>query len=320
MALHFEGLQDVEREQARTAVARSRATWDKTTELGRMLAATAEVIGATREEYEQQVMEVGREADQAANRDARLRAARRGWTRLDECYKRLEVSAKYGLQTSERMFDNRTEVAGMSEEEERKLKRVLKQIEEETKEKTGKKRGREETDEGNRGSGNNQMVSGNNTFQFPAQGGCMYGQQGAGMAGPSPPWFWDQSPYPYNCSTGWPGFGGQPSYGGPGGFTGQPYGQPGIMSQQSAMFQQGGAATVAGGVEGAMSGGSVGAPVKKKNMCINCGGNDHWSYNPICPNFAIHLQQLQAKSESMRKSGGGGAGDRTVALRDKSGN
>ena len=45
------------------------------------------------------------------------------------------------------------------------------------------------------------------------------------------------------------------------------------------------------------------------------------SYNPICPNFSIHMQQLAAKAETIRKTGNGGGenSDRTLALRGPSG-
>ena len=48
---------------------------------------------------------------------------------------------------------------------------------------------------------------------------------------------------------------------------------------------------------------------------------DHLSYNPICPNFSIHMQQLVAKAETIRKTGNGGGenSDRTLVLRGLSG-
>ena len=66
-----------------------------------------------------------------------------------------------------------------------------------------------------------------------------------------------------------------------------------------------------------MGNGGGGVVAKKKGACNNCGGLDHFSYNPICPNFAIHMQQLAAKAETYRKMGNGGGEntDRTLALR-----
>ena len=42
--------------------------------------------------------------------------------------------------------------------------------------------------------------------------------------------------------------------------------------------------------------------VNKKKICINCGSNDHISYNPVCLNFNIHMQQLAAKAATIQRS------------------
>ena len=92
------------------------------------------------------------------------------------------------------------------------------------------------------------------------------------------------------------------------------YGQP------SQMFQQGNFNNAAaGGQDGA--GQTTKAPIaKRKTICINCSAHDHVSYNPACTNYHIHLQQLAAKAESLRKAAAAHGGiDRTVALRDGSG-
>ena len=50
---------------------------------------------------------------------------------------------------------------------------------------------------------------------------------------------------------------------------------------------------------------------------------DHVSYNPVCPNFIIHMQQLAAKAATIQRSAasqGQVSADRTVALRDGKGN
>ena len=63
--------------------------------------------------------------------------------------------------------------------------------------------------------------------------------------------------------------------------------------------------------------------MNKKKICINCGSNDHVSYNPVCPNFIIHMQQLAAKAATIQRSAasqGQVSADRTVALRDGKGN
>ena len=71
----------------------------------------------------------------------------------------------------------------------------------------------------------------------------------------------------------------------------------------------------------AVDNGGGGAMAKKKGACNNCGRLDHLSYNPICPNFSIHIQQLAAKAETIRKMGNGSGenSDRTLALRGPSG-
>ena len=53
---------------------------------------------------------------------------------------------------------------------------------------------------------------------------------------------------------------------------------------------------------GQIGGGGLGGGVvpKKKHPCDNCGSMDHWKYQPVCPNFHIHLAQQQAKHASMR--------------------
>ena len=150
---------------------------------------------------------------------------------------------------------------------------------------------------------------------FAAFGGFSGGGGGGGY-GPymAAQTYWDPNygamapTYAYDTAPGWQGFGiPQPGYG--------QYGQ---------MFQQGGfnqAAAPAGGQEGA--GQSAKAPtLKRKTICINCGAHDHVSYNPVCLNYKIHLQQLAAKAENMRKAAAAhtfSSTDRTVALRDGAG-
>ena len=60
--------------------------------------------------------------------------------------------------------------------------------------------------------------------------------------------------------------------------------------------------------------------VNKKKICINCGCNNHISYNHICPNFNIHMQQLAATIQRLAASQGQASADSTVALRDGKGN
>ena len=57
-------------------------------------------------------------------------------------------------------------------------------------------------------------------------------------------------------------------------------------------------------------------------FCIDCGAHNHISYNQVCPNYHIHLQQLAAKAENTRKAAAAhsfSSTDRTVALRDGTG-
>ena len=189
MALAFEAWTAEERERARAGVARRRESWRRETELERHFSDTAAVVAEAREQQEMAVMAAVGMAVDAPGREERLRADRRLWTRLDECYKRLEVSAKYGVVAAERMFDTRTDVDGITQEEEKKLAKILKQLEEETKDRTGKKRkGPEgEVEKDNRGT------AGGAT----AYGGYM--QQGSGGGGPfvgagmytGGPWRWN---------------------------------------------------------------------------------------------------------------------------------
>ena len=81
------------------------------------------------------------------------------------------------------------------------------------------------------------------------------------------------------------------------------------------------AAAAVSGQEGA--GQQVKTPaLKRKTICIDCGAHDHVSYNQVCPNYHIHLQQLAAKAENTRKAAAAhsfSSTDRTVALRDGTG-
>ena len=90
------------------------------------------------------------------------------------------------------------------------------------------------------------------------------------------------------------------------------------------MFQQGGfnqAAAAVGEQEGAGQPAKTPA-LKRKTICIDCGAQDHVSYNTACPNYYVHLQQLAAKALNMRKAAAAhsfSSTDRTVALRDGTG-
>jgi len=311
MALAFEAWTAEERERARAGVARRRESWRRETELERHFSDTAAVVAEAREQQEMAVMAAVGMAVDAPGREERLRADRRLWTRLDECYKRLEVSAKYGVVAAERMFDTRTDVDGITQEEEKKLAKILKQLEEETKDKTGKKRkGPEgEVEKDSRG-----MAGGATAYGGYMQQGSGGGGQfaGAGMYSGGPPsgiqaaggnygqfggqygGGWGYEPMQAAMGFGYPA--------GPGWFGGWPqYGQSG---QGMAM--------------GATGGGT--AVTKKKGACNNCGALDHLSYHPVCPNYSIYIQQLAAKAAAANKAaGGGGSETRTVAVRGSQG-
>ena len=299
MALSFENVLKEDREMFRASTARKREAWKRDTELERLLYSTASAVATTRDEFEDAVRAAGAMAADVPEKEARLRAARRSWSRMDEVYKRLEVAAKYGLGVAEEVFDAQTEVDGITQEQEKKLGRVLKKMEENVKEKTSRKRREgglyEELD--TRGA---------------ADGGFS-GGFGGGSFGPytAAPAFWDPNftatapGYGYGTAPVWQGYGMPPPLS---------YGQP------SQMFQQGNFNNAAaGGQDGA--GQTTKAPIaKRKTICINCGAHDHVSYNPACTNYHIHLQQLAAKAESLRRAAAAHGGiDRTVALRDGSG-
>ena len=302
MALAFETMAAEQRETARLATTRRRDTWKRDTELERHLHSTAEVTAATRTEFEDAVVAAGLLPAEDITKEAKLRAGRRAWTRMDNLYKRLEVATKFGLKAAERLFDAQEEVEGITQEEEKRLTKVLKQLEDETKEKTGRKRrDREETDEAEYRPQENYMMYG---------GGGGYGQMGGGMPMQAP-WGWDPAQgqgYGYGPTGGWPGFGGGP----------MAFGQGGQIQYQGSSGGNSAAAGAATTGQGADKGGLV----NKKKICINCGSNDHISYNPICPNYSIHMQQLAAKAANIQRtaaSQGQASTDRTVALRDGKG-
>ena len=295
-----------ERERARVTVTRKREAWKRDTELERHFYDTAKLVCETREEQEEAVLAAAAAPAGDAGRLDRLRNARRAWTRSDEFFKILEVKARYGFKAAERMFEGGADVHGFTEEEGKRLGKVLKQLEDETKEKTGRKRKEQDNDEetehrmvisgGGSGFGGGGSLSGSNMGHYNSPGGGNFNQF-SGTYNPG----WGYDPAQVALAFGYQQGGGWPTAG--------------------ANWSGNGSGWMGPGTGQGVGTGGGGVVAKKKGACNNCGGLDHFSYNPICPNFAIHMQQLKAKAETYRKmeSGGGESTDRTLALRGPSG-
>jgi len=115
-------------------------------------------------------------------------------------------------------------------------------------------------------------------------------------------------------------FGG--GYGGvPYGWQGYPMMYPGSMMQPGVMQSPGAGQSLPSGSSGGNQAGGSGSQPKRKHPCDNCGSMDHWKYQPVCPNYHIHLAQQEAKHQAFRQQataaagqGGQSAADKTVAL------
>jgi hypothetical protein len=248
MAKDYENFTEEEKREERLDRSRTRESWDRSTTQKRFLFTTAVTISAGIEQLEDSlvaVSELTQEAGKAAEKAAIIAKTRNTIRDMRQIYTRLETAVKYDLEAVERIFERKSSVKGLSEEEEKEMKAYLKDKEAEN---TPKKR-----------------KVGEESYTVPAQNAA--GGMGWGGMGQAFPYsIANTAPSPIMMGP-WPGFSNMaaPVMGfGPSQATAS--GMEWGMGQQQTPGRSAGG----GGGNGNINGGG-----KKRFPCDNCGSLEH---------------------------------------------
>jgi hypothetical protein len=316
MVLKYETMTEDERRTDRLDRHRWREGWERNTIERRFCYTAATMVALALEDQEDNVLKLV--AVDFAGKDAVLQGMRRTATDLQKIYLQLETASKYGFNISEKFFDRKSAVQGLTEEQEKLLKAIIKEEGGETGGSKSKKAkldsGKEEPKAGGSGGG----------------AGPGWGDGGAGPGwGYAPPFPYAQpnmgsfaAGYPGMMMGGWPappnqGFGGG-AYGGGGqyGMAGQQgffqqgggYGQGGVGGNGYSHGGAGGGGTQGGAGSSGRGAGNGAGNNKRRYPCDNCGSMEHWKYEVVCPKYHLHLEQLAAKHAGARGQQAGAAG------------
>jgi hypothetical protein len=316
MVLKYESMTEDARRQDRLDRYRWREGWERNTIERRFCYTAATMVALALEEQEDNVLKVA--VAEFAGKDAVLQGMRRTATDLQKVYLQLETASKYGFNITEKFFERKSAVQGLTEEQEKLLKAIIKEETGEVSGSKSKKAKQDSSSEESKAGG-----SGGGVGQGWGDGG-----QGGGSGGGAGPGWGFAPPFPYTqpnmgsfaagypgmMMSGWPappsqGFGGG-GYGG-GGQYGM-VGQQGMAGQQS--YPQQGSGYGHGGTGGGGTQGGAGTSgrgtgnTKRRYPCDNCGSMEHWKYEVVCPKYHLHLEQLAAKHAGARGQQGGAAG------------
>jgi hypothetical protein len=135
MALKYETMTEEGRRADRLDRYRWREGWERDTIERRFCYSTATAVALAIEEQEDSVLKVV-PAD-FAGKDAVLQGMRRTATDLQKVYLQLETASKYEFKITEKFFDRKSSVQGLTDEQEKLLKAIIK--EEESGESSGSK-------------------------------------------------------------------------------------------------------------------------------------------------------------------------------------
>jgi hypothetical protein len=276
MAVPYENMTDEARRRQRQDRLRMREVWPRDTQEGRLYYESAKAIAAMWEACEDAIVGLG--GEERGKEDAAIGVLRQAVGQARQAYNRLDMAAKLGLNAVDKVFDRTAGVQDLDEEEEKLVKAFLKEEGSAGGGKVQKKRehaakpyDRDEDETGR-------------VQPSPSAGAGAYGV-GAGHM-----FNWgmgQQQQHPFAMQITAPSFGGGiPTMGG--------WSPMGMMMPTGTMH-------MAGGMQG---GGQTGSAGRRKHPCDNCGAMDHWKYQPVCPNFHMHLEQQAAKHLASRPQTG----------------
>jgi len=315
MALPFETMAEEARKRLRQDRLRRREVWDKGGNEQRFYYEMGSAIGHMWKGFEDAA--VGLNALEAEGKEQLLATVRGGAARVKQAYKRAEMASKFGLEAVDKVFDRSADLQDLDEDEQKLMKEYIKEQSKTAGGKMPKKYSHgQKPYEDNAKAADKESLAGSSGSGGGWGGGMSYGQS-------------------MNMGGGYMQSGFNPMQGG------WPNMMPMYNMQASGGIQQGygGGYGSSGGFGGgggqgashtASGGSSAGVLAKKKHPCDNCGSLDHRKYQPVCPNFHIHLAQQEAKHMAMRggqqvaAAAAAGAqptagGDGTVALLPRQG-
>jgi hypothetical protein len=317
MELPYERLTEDLRRTERLKRQRAREAWKRGTALEKYLYNLGTVTASALEDQEDNVLRLV--ALEAEGKAVLLAAMRRTAKDLLEIYSQINAANLYNFNIVEQLFDGKTAVEGLSEDQQKLLKNIIKE-----EHSAGKAKKEKETE--------------NKPYDRPAAAEAA-ATSGAGVGwGYAPPFpYVQQAPqfaggvFPGMVMQAWPqmpGAGGQ-GYGqsnfgggqgggqqgggqfGGGQFSGGQFGGGQFSSgQMYGGNNSGGGAGYSGGGGAGYGGGARAQDNKRKYPCDNCGQMGHWKFQNVCPNYHMHLEQLAAKSATARaaQQQGGPAG------------
>jgi hypothetical protein len=299
MALPYETMTEEARRLQRQEKISKMEMWDKNTQAKRFYYEAGKAAAADGELFEDALLAVN--ALDGVDKAAIQALLRRGALQAKKAWKRAEMASKLGLNAIDKVYNRVGDLQDLDEEEAKLVKEYLKEVGKN--DGGGKAKKKEDTpkpyDRGE-GSAAAQAAPGMGFGwgmgqQFPMNVG-MGGMSGMGFSG--------------MAAAGWPGM---------------MMMQPGILQGVGMAMQQGpaqygnmqyGNAQQSDNSAGSYGGGGgQGGAVqqKRKHPCDNCGAMGHWKYQPVCPNFHIHLAQQQAKHVAAQQAAAGQAGQQGAA-------
>jgi hypothetical protein len=299
MALPYETMTEEARRLQRQEKISKMEMWDKNTQEKRFYYEAGKAAAADGELFEDALLAVN--ALDGVDKAAIQALLRRGALQAKKAWKRAEMASKLGLDAIDKVYNRMGDLQDLDEEEAKLVKEYLKEAGKN--DGGGKAKKKEDSPKPyDRGEGSAAASA------TPGMGfGWGMGQQfpmNVGMGGMSGMGFSGMA------AAGWPGMmmmqpgilqgGGMAMQQGPAQYGNMQYGNA-QQSDNSAGSYGGG-----GGQGGAVQ-------QKRKHPCDNCGAMGHWKYQPVCPNFHIHLAQQQAKHVAAQQAAAGQAGQQGAA-------